>query len=284
MLKDNIRIPGFELFVEKKVKVGDIFINYAEAGEGKVIILIHGWTNNWTGLIPVASHLLPNYRVIIVDLPGYGESGRLKNYSVMTMASHLKGLIDGLKLRRVSLAGHSMGTFVVSKFLEMYPESIEKLILIGPVFRKNNKVRTLKATERFFSLADKHGRLQTVIDKVVKRDTFSYLTAKYLNMYKFDKPTVQKYGIVGKRKMSIDAYVDMGVEIAKLKMEKIIANNKKPILMVFGKYDKITNCEQAKEALLGLGNYKYEVIDKAGHVVTVEKPKQVAESIKKFLD
>lgn len=259
-------------------------INYAEGGKGKPIILIHGWTNNWTGMVPVAKNLLPGYRVIIVDLPGYGDSSRLKNYSAELMAKYLCKFTENLGLDKVSLAGHSMGTFIVSQFLKMYPDKVNKVILIGPVFRKNNKTRTLRATRGLFSLADRHNRMKSIIERMIKRDAFSYLTAKYLNMYEFDWSIVEKYGIVGKNKMSIDAYVKMGVEISKLKTENIIANNQKPVLLIFGKHDKITNCSQAKMALKGLGDYKFKEIDKAGHVVTVEKPKQVARSIAEFVN
>jgi len=272
---------GFE---EKKVKVGKIWINYVEKGRGKTIVLIHGWNNNWIGFVPVAKFLVKKYRVIIPDLPGYGDSGRLKKYNCKIEAFYLKKFVDKLKIKRPMLAGHSMGTLVLGMFCKRYPIRAGKIILIGSVFRKKNDSTKTKLWTNFFEFVSKRERVESGVKKMVDKKSYSYLTAKYINMYKFNKKIIDEFGTKGKEKMDKKAYSQMGVEIGRIKEGDLIAKNKIPILLIFGKYDKICNCKTAKEVLAGRGKYEFWEIDKAGHVVTVEKPQKVAEVIERFVE
>ena len=285
MVKDNIKIPGSEKFREKKAKVGEIEINYAEAGTGnaQTIVAVHGWTNNWTGFIPVGLELKEKYRVILMDLPGYGDSGRLKKYSVEIEADYVKKFTEKLELKNYYLMGHSMGTFVVAKFLEKYPKAAKGAVMIGAVFRKGNKEKILKIWKKFYSLANKSRKLEGWLKRVVDYDWYSHLTSKYVNMYRYDREIVQNYGIIGKKKMSKEVYVQLGAEITGEDIERMIGKNEVPILLIYGKYDKLCGLEQAKRALEGKGSYQFAEVDEGGHIVTVERPKEVAEEIKRFI-
>jgi pimeloyl-ACP methyl ester carboxylesterase len=287
MAKDNTKVPGSENFCEKKIRVGEISINYAETKTNKnneqTIVCIHGWTNNWMGFIPLGMELMKKYRVIFLDLPGYGDSDRLSKYSVKILAEYVDKFIDELKLKNFYILGHSMGTFIVSEFLKNHPDKAKAAILIAAVVKNGNKERGMKVTEKFYNFVGKKKRLETVVKKVVEKNWYAYLTSKYVNMYKFDKEIIKNYGTIGRKKASKEAYVQMGADIARQKIEEMIVGNQRPILFIFGKHDKLCNCGQTKKALTGLGNYQFAEIEEAGHIVTVEKPKEVAEVIEEFV-
>jgi pimeloyl-ACP methyl ester carboxylesterase len=149
-------IAELRQYKEKKVKVGNIEINFAEAGKGVPLLFIHGWTNNWWGWIPVALRLKKYFRVIMIDLPGYGDSGRLKSYSLKIEAEYIRLFLEALKIDKAIMIGHSMGTYVVSKFVSLFPEKINKVILIGAVFRGENKKIRLSITNKFFETVQGH--------------------------------------------------------------------------------------------------------------------------------
>ena len=102
-------------------------------------------------------------------------------------------------------------------------------------------------------------------------------------MYKFDKKIIDVYGLIGKKKMDKKAYSQMGAEIARTDVKRLVKGNKTPMLFVYGKYDKICNLRQAKEVLKGNGKYEFAEIDEAGHIAPVEKPAEVAEAVEKFV-
>jgi pimeloyl-ACP methyl ester carboxylesterase len=283
MAKDIIKIPEIKLFKVRKVKIGNTFMNVAIAGKGKPVIMVHGWTNNWMGFSPVGKYLKKECKTVLVDLMGYGDSGRLEKYSLEIQAKYLKRMIDKLGLKDYCLVGHSMGTFVVSKFYQMYPKEVRKIVLIGAVFKSGRKKRLMKISERFYRLISKRERMMRLVKRIVDHDLYSYVTSKYINMYKYDEEIIQKYGTIGKIKLTKEAYTQMGAEVSGTNVEEMIANNKIPLLLVYGKYDKITNMPQAETVLRDRGNYQWKEIDKSGHIVTVERPKEVAETIIEFV-
>ena len=57
-----------------KIKIKDIDVNYIQYGKGKDIILLHGWGQNIEMMKPIGDNLANNYRITIIDFPGFGES------------------------------------------------------------------------------------------------------------------------------------------------------------------------------------------------------------------
>lgn len=279
MSKDIIKRQSLTILKEKKVKVEDIQINYAEAGSGKTIICIHGWTNNWRGFVPMSQYLVKKFRIMAIDLPGFGDSGRLPNYDLEIEAGYVKKFMDTLKIEKPIIVGHSMGAYVASKFYNMYPDTAEKIVLISPMFKKKNKERMMRLVEIFYRTVRKTNITQWLLKKLVDGEKYTYITAKYVNMYHYNKETVENFGQEGRRKASKEAYIDMGVEVAKTNIDDLIAGNKLPIDMIFGKYDKLTNAEQARKILEGRGKYNIAEVDEAGHILTVEQPKLTAEAL-----
>lgn len=122
---------GFEV---KKIGVRNINIAYIEQGNSdEVLILIHGlgtYAKGWSRNIEALSE---HYRVIAVDLPGYGHSD--KGYYEYTMDFNAKVLVemlDQLKIEKATLIGHSMGSQIAITIGLNYPERVNKLVLISP--------------------------------------------------------------------------------------------------------------------------------------------------------
>ena len=57
-----------------KINVKDININYIQYGEGKDIVLLHGWGQNIEMMKPLGDPLSNKYKITIIDFPGFGES------------------------------------------------------------------------------------------------------------------------------------------------------------------------------------------------------------------
>ena len=121
-------------------------IAYIDQGNGEqTIILVHGLASNagfWRYNIP---ELSKNYRVIAVDLPGYGKSQKGDYpYSMSFYADQIKNLIEELKLKNVVYVGHSMGGQIGIKLAIKYPEILSKLVLASPAgFEEFQKVKVI---------------------------------------------------------------------------------------------------------------------------------------------
>lgn len=98
------------------------------------VVFVHGFRGNHKGLAPTASHL-DGKRIIIPDLPGYGESEPWDDmpHTIQAYCTWLNDFCEALHLRSYVLVGHSFGATLAILYASQYSEHITKLILIAPV-------------------------------------------------------------------------------------------------------------------------------------------------------
>jgi 4,5:9,10-diseco-3-hydroxy-5,9,17-trioxoandrosta-1(10),2-diene-4-oate hydrolase len=120
------------------VELGGLKIHYDEAGAGRALVLVHGGGPGSSGLNTFSRNmaaLADRHRVIAIDLPGYGQSTKLKISEPLFgyYAKVLAGFIDALKLEKAHLAGNSMGGAVSLKTALDFPQKADRLVLMSPV-------------------------------------------------------------------------------------------------------------------------------------------------------
>src|ERR1043166_3868707 len=107
-------------------------ISYLTAGEGPVLLLVHGIASDSEAWRASLSLLARRARVIAPDLPGHGASGKAPgDYSLGSPASALRDLLVKLGHERATLVGHSLGGGVAMQFAYMFPERTERLVLVS---------------------------------------------------------------------------------------------------------------------------------------------------------
>jgi pimeloyl-ACP methyl ester carboxylesterase len=105
-------------------------IHYAEAGQGKPVLLLHQSPRSWDEYRDVLPILGRKYRAIAMDTIGFGDSYRLKGeVSIEAFARGVLQLMDALSIRRASIVGHHTGGVVAVEVAAAYPDRVEKLIL-----------------------------------------------------------------------------------------------------------------------------------------------------------
>ncbi len=119
-----------------KENSGSIDLYYEDHGEGPPIVLIHGYpltSRAWDKQLPVL--LEAGHRVITYDRRGFGRSSQpVAGYDYDTFAADLNALLTELDLTEVTLAGHSMGTGEVTRYLGAYGSArIARGVLISPI-------------------------------------------------------------------------------------------------------------------------------------------------------
>lgn len=265
-------------------------ISYIDVGTGsKTLILVHGLASNagfWRYVIP---ELSKEYRVIAVDLPGYGKSQKdAYPYSISFYAEQIKRLADELKLKKFTIAGHSMGGQIAIMFSLKYPERLEKLVLASPagieefekgegdwlrsVMTKNFIKKTYEDGVRrnlannFYSWDD--SKWEWMVEERVRMakakdfDEFTYTVVRCVNAM-LDEPTFDK-----------------------------IKNISAPTLIVYGKYDALIpnpylnpgfTADVFKWGATQIPNCKLYEIDNCGHMLQIEKPEEFTKVVLDFL-
>jgi len=100
-----------------------------------VLVLVHGSDCSLFDWEPWATRLDGNFRVVTMDMPGYGLTGAVPSgdYSQEAMVAFVKAVVDKLGIGRFAIGGHSMGGGVAARFAETWPGRVTQLILVDAV-------------------------------------------------------------------------------------------------------------------------------------------------------
>ena len=273
-----------------KTILNDPFISYIDTGKGNnTILLLHGLGSNagfWRYNIP---ELAKKYRVIAIDLPGYGTSQKGNySYSMTFFSDEIKKVIDKLNIKKFDLVGHSMGGQIAITFALKYPNKIHKLILISPagieLFNKtqSNILANFLTVDAIKSLDEKG------IEYNIKNNFYNWKP-------KFSWLIKERTGL--KRTDDFNEYAAAVTKSIKGMLAE--PNSKKlkdlsvPTLIIFGTKDDLIpnkyfhNLKPVDIFSIGaqqIKNCKLQPVKNAGHLVYIEKAKEVNKIILKFLN
>jgi 2-hydroxymuconate-semialdehyde hydrolase len=120
------------------INAGGLETNYHEQGEGHPVVMFHGSGPgvsafaNWRLVIP---HLAMNFRVIALDIVGFGFTERPKGivYNMETWVKHAMDFLDAMKIEKAHVVGNSFGGSLAVALAIHAPERISRLVLMGSV-------------------------------------------------------------------------------------------------------------------------------------------------------
>jgi pimeloyl-ACP methyl ester carboxylesterase len=128
-------VPGGAELREGYADVGDITLHYVEAGEGPLVVLLHGFPEFWFGwreqIAPLAA---AGYRVVAPDTRGYNLSSKpdgVASYAVDLLADDISGFIRELGAESAMLVGHDWGGSIAWTIAMNHPEVVDKLAILN---------------------------------------------------------------------------------------------------------------------------------------------------------
>ncbi len=126
-------------------KYKDVRVNYKDFGDKdkSPIVYLHGWGQNIAMMEPIAKPFVDTHRLIILDLPGFGESSEpTEAWTLDEYVEMLKALLKHLKVDTPNLIGHSFGGKISLLYASKYP--VKRLILLSSPFKVKIKKPSLK--------------------------------------------------------------------------------------------------------------------------------------------
>ncbi len=249
---------------------------YADGGAGDTIIMVHGYAGNKDNWVYLAKYFTPNYRVIIPDLPGNGDSSKSQevSYSHLSQVERLNLFVKELKLTKFHLVGNSMGGNIAGNYAADYPDMVKTLALFdasgvnAPV--KSEFVLLLEKGTNPFMIRDAQDFDKFLEFVFVKPPELPSFMKQYLAEQAVAATPLNKK-IIG----------DMMLDLLTLesKLNKITA----PTLILWGDTDKVVHISSAPIFEKNIKNSKSAVIKECGHVPMIEKPAETAAVYQDFL-
>jgi pimeloyl-ACP methyl ester carboxylesterase len=127
-LEDLPPVPGV---THRFVEAGDVRLHIAEAGSGPPLLLVHGWPQHWWAYRKVIPRLAERWRVLAVDLRGWGWSDAPPGeYLKQTFANDLLALLDAEGIDQVTILGHDWGGYASFLLAMDHPDRVERLTVL----------------------------------------------------------------------------------------------------------------------------------------------------------
>jgi pimeloyl-ACP methyl ester carboxylesterase len=259
----------------RQAKVDGASMPYLEGGQGPALLLVHGFAGDKDNFTRVARFLTPHYRVIIPDLPGFGDASRDPDadYFMADQVERLVGLLAQLDVKQVHVGGNSMGGFIAAQMAASHPALVASLWLIDPA-----------GTEASHNTAMMHAYLATGVMPLLGRepDVFDKMVAATTHK----TPWIP--GFV-RRTLAERAIADFTLHTAILKqlhasplLEKTYAPMPTPALVVWGEEDEVLSPDGAASFKALFPNAQLRIMPGLGHLPMAEAPKQVAQDYLAF--
>ncbi len=253
--------------IYKNIKIG-----FSSEGKGSAVVLLHGFLENSTMWNDVKAELSKKNRVITIDLLGHGNSDCLGYIHTMEEnAEVIKSVLKHLKIRRVSLVGHSMGGYVALAFAEKYPENVRKICLMNSTSQEDDDERK-KLRLRAIEMA------KTNYESLVKMSVGNLFARDVYKLYADEISQAKSEAL----KTSVQAYIACceGM-ILRPNREYILTSSDYEKLIIIGKNDPVLSSQKSIEEAKRTNTNFVEFSN--GHMSHIENKDKLILTLKKFL-
>lgn len=138
----------------REVQTNGIRMRIAEAGEGPLVLLAHGWPETWRSWRHQLTGLAAEgYHVVAPEMRGYGGTDKpaaVEAYDLRELSADLAGLVEALGADKAHLAGHDWGSMVVAGAALLHPDHWASLTLMSVPFVARTPVPPLQLFRQLF--------------------------------------------------------------------------------------------------------------------------------------
>jgi abhydrolase domain-containing protein 6 len=262
----------------RQISVADLNIHYYEGGpsSAQTILMVHGFAANKDNWLRFAHHLTQDYRVIALDLPGFGASSRpTGSYDVGTQTERLASIIDALGIKQLHLIGNSMGGHISALYAARYPHRTRSLALLD-----NAGITSTQPSELLLRLQHgepnplvvrSHGDFQHLLD-------FIFVQPPYL-------PESLK-GYFAEQAISNSAHYDQvftHLTERYIPLEPELPKIQAPTLIIWGAEDRVLDVSSVEVMQPLLHQPRITILPDTGHAPMIERPELSAQHYRAFL-
>lgn len=227
------------------------------------VVLIHGFCETHLIWQPIVNSLSDNYCIIAPNMPGFGGSELLQNWTMETAAQIIFEILQTHSINKAIIVGHSMGGYIALAFAEKYSNVAKALFLFH--------------STAFADTDEKKQHRLKVIEHVKKYGTKVFID-EFFNQFchqNFNKQYPEKINELKTNAHTLGAETIIAALNAMLQRANKVELLKKvifPIGWLIGKQDPLIPFEKTwQECYVSKQNYVY-IIDELGHAAMVEKP------------
>ncbi len=261
--------------------IDGVRLHYQDMGTGTPLVLIHGLSSSTYSWKDLFEPLAKNYRVIAVDLKGFGFSAKPDgDYTRRAQAVLVAHLLDFLKIDRTWLAGNSMGGEVALNFALQNPQRVAGLILIDSAgVRVAGGDSVTPGFARFPFVGPVLAALALTSDRLVRRG----LEKSFYDRTKVTEERVAAYYRPLKTRGGQLASLRARAQWELFRIEPDLNRINSPTLIIWGEEDALIPLEAGRKMNSLIKGSKLVILERCGHVPQEELPERVLDEMTKFM-
>jgi pimeloyl-ACP methyl ester carboxylesterase len=279
------------------VKTNGVRTHYVTQGEGKLLLLLHGFPDFWYVWRFQIPELAKHFRVVAPDLRGYNETDKpegIDKYRLNLLAGDILGLVHALGEKRAITVGHDWGGVVAWSLAAFNPEAVEKLVILNAphpnayISRTRILLRQLQKSWYvfFFQTADIPEEVLSQNDYLFLKNMLCHSFAKKETLTEKDLEIYAKaWSKPGALTAAINYYrANMNPAILFSERTMAFPKIKSPTLVIWGERDVALS----KDLIVDNHEfvdapYSIKYLPKGGHWIQLEEPKIVNKYLLEFL-
>lgn len=248
------------------LRINGLDTHVVEAGRGDPVLLLHGWGTSSESLAPLAGALQDSFRVLAVDLPGFGWSqAPPAAWGVAEYAAHVERLMQETGVARAAVVGHSFGGRIAIRLAAEHPERVHRLCLVassgirprrGPGYYA--RVAAAKLARWFFSLPGWGAAGRRMISRV------------------YGRLGSRDYRAAGPMRATL-------VKVVNEDLTPLLPAIQAPTLVLWGDRDQEVPRPAMEIMAARIPGARLRVFPGAGHFPFADAPEEVGRAVKAFL-
>ncbi len=257
-----------------EVKFQGGFINYSEKGEGNAVVFLHGFLESKEIWDDYSEILSKEYKVICIDLPGFGETKIFREiHSMKFMAEAVKTVLVNLDIKECLMVGHSMGGYVTLEFLKLFPEYLKGIVMFHSHAADDNKKAKVNRDRMI---------------KIVEEDRKGFITQFISDLFapeNTEKHKKQIKQLIEKSNQTKNEGIIAALKGMKERTDKLdlLSETEIPVKYILGKKDSRIPLERAIKQIVLPVHSEVMILGDVGHMGFIEAREKTLKALKYFL-
>lgn len=263
-------------------------LRYQEAGEGPVLLFLHGsgpGVTGWRNFRGVVPFFAERFRYLVLEFPGFGVSDDFGGHPVVTAFDAMVSFVEGLGSDRIDVVGNSMGGAVGVDFAVRYPAKIGRLVTIGGI------------GTNVFSPGPSEGirLLQAFVEEPTRQRLIDWLNSMVYNPALVTDELIEERWHLATDREALAAARRMYGKAAFTRMMAAMAASDAampwtmlhkltcPTLLTWGRDDRVSPLDMALVPMRTIPNAELHVFPNCGHWAMIEAKEAFQNTVLAFL-
>jgi pimeloyl-ACP methyl ester carboxylesterase len=246
------------------VQIAKRRVRILDSGVGKTVLVLHGWGGRIESMAPVIQCLVPRFRVVALDLPGFGESPRPDDaWGTPEYAAFVRAVMEELGIESAHFVGHSYGAKTSLQLAATHPELVVKLVAVGSSGLRSApslRSRLKRSASRFARLAGRLGPPGRALKDAVYRRVASSDYREAAEM----RPIL--------------------VRVVNEDLSALLPQIKASTLLVWGSNDDAVPLAHARTMERLIPDAGLVILEGAGHFAYLDEPDRFCRVVRHFFD